>query len=134
MNASDGQAAIAVSDAVDEAACKCSRPDAPRVTLVDGRECCTWCEEWRHECEARHITNMKPLQARRDYLYGKPNQWNKLAGGIKQRRGDAALKRLEETMSALWERRVAEAKAQVLGRNTPANDNEGANNGTAEAA
>lgn len=93
------------------------------VTLLDGTVVSSRSEEWRHECEARAVLNMKPLAARRAYLYGALNHWNKLAGGVAQKRGDAAVKRLEDTMVQLWRMRVAAAKAQVLGRD-PANDNQ----------
>lgn len=103
--------------------CTCNRPEAKRVTLVDGTVCCTWCPAWLHECEARHVLNLKPLSKRQDYLNGTHNEFGRLSGGILQRCGPQALKRLQDTMTALWKQRTAEAKAQVLGRTqTPAND------------
>lgn len=81
---------------------KCIKPDAPRVTLVDGQEVCTWCEEWRHECEARTILSMPTLRQRRAYLYGTPDHKGVVKRGIQQLRGEAAVKRLETTMMALW--------------------------------
>jgi hypothetical protein len=99
---------------------------------------CTWSEAWRHETEARAVLALPTLAARRAYLYGRPEtKWYRTiyVGGIEQKRGPEAVKRLEETMMALWQRRVAEAKAQVLGRGrTPANDNEGIEHGTTAAA
>jgi hypothetical protein len=142
MKPREGQLPTSMSDGIDGRVCECnSGGQCSPVTLVDGRQTCTWSEAWRHECEARHVTSLKPLAARRAYLYGTPEMkfgrtvWS---GGIEQKRGPEAVKRLETTMSALWDRRVADAKAQVLGRATPANDNhevEGARNGaTTEAA
>lgn len=37
------------------------------VTLIDGREVDSASEDWRHECEARHVAGMAP-EARSDYL------------------------------------------------------------------
>lgn len=115
----------------------CQHSGKPRVTLVTGRVVCTWCDDWRHECEARHVLNLPTLAERRAYLYGTPkfefSKWRNV-GGIEQKRGPAALKQLEDTMTALWQRRVADAKAQVLGRTgTPANDS-GEQYGTSRAA
>lgn len=93
--------------------CKnCEHPDARRVTLLDGREVCSWCEEWRHECEARTVLNFPSLRMRQEYLYGKMSRWGERTGGVKQKRGEQALKRLEDTMLELWNR-----------RKNPANDN-----------
>ena len=86
------------------------------VRLVSGEIVSSYSEAWRHECEARHVLSLQPLQRRRDYLYGTPNEFNRMAGGIKQRRGDVALKALEDTMLALWRKRVQDAKDHVLGR------------------
>lgn len=87
----------------------CTKPDANRVTLIDGREVCTWCEEWRHECEARSVLDMPTLKQRRAFLYGVPDNWGKPRGGVEQQRGAAALKRLEATMMAIWKQRQKEA-------------------------
>lgn len=73
------------------------------VTLHDGREVSSDSEEWRHECEARAILNMPTKGKRRDYLYGELDQFGKERGGVRGRRGDAELKRLEATILALWE-------------------------------
>lgn len=46
-------------------------PACPRertATLLDGRQVCTWCEAWRHECEARAVLAMPHVDARRAYL------------------------------------------------------------------
>lgn len=86
------------------------------VTLIDGRVVSSYSEEWRHECEARAVLAMTPLAARRAYLYGTLNQWNKPAGGILQRRGPEAVKRLEETMIALWRARSDAAKRALADR------------------
>jgi hypothetical protein len=103
--------------------CTCSKTDAPRVTLVDGTVACTWCPAWRHECEARHILNLPTLHQRQDYLYGTMNQFQRMAGGIRQRRGEAAVERLQATMTALWKQRKAEETAHRLARTEkPAND------------
>jgi hypothetical protein len=102
--------------------CSCSKPDAARVNLVDGTVACTWCPAWKHECEARHVLNLPTLAHRQAYLYGMPNEFGRMAGGIQQRRGDVAMKQLQATMLALWSQRKANEKADRLGRATPAND------------
>lgn len=94
----------------------CAHQDKPRTQLADGREVCTWCEDWRHETEARHILNLPTLSERRAYLYGRLDRWGKLSGGVDKKRGPEALARLEATMIALWKKRNADAKAQVMNR------------------
>lgn len=102
----------------------CHKPDAPRVTLVDGRQVCTWCEYWRHECEARAILNMPTLAQRRAHLYGvqesqmKHGKWVMVwvSKGIQQKRGEDELRRIEATMLALWRAR----QAPMANDNTPA--------------
>lgn len=102
----------------------CPHPDKPRATLVDGRQVCTWCEAWRHECEARHILAMPTLAQRRACLYGvresqlKSGKWVQVqvVRGIEQVRGQDAVRRLEATMLALWRARQGHQAA-------PANDN-----------
>lgn len=113
----------------------CTHQDKPRATLVDGRQVCTWCEDWRHECEARHVLGLPSLNQRRAYLYGRPEQKfgrTMYVGGIEQKRGQDAVKRLEATMTALWERRKVDARAAVMNRQpgTPlaANDHADTNN------
>lgn len=88
----------------------CTHQDKPRATLVDGRQVCTWCEEWRHECEARAVLKLPTLTQRRAYLYGveesqfKGGKWImvRVSKGIEQVRGEAEVRRLEATMTALW--------------------------------
>lgn len=75
------------------------------VTLVDGRVVSSYSEEWRHECECTTLLRVPTLEARRSYLYGSIDKWGKPAGGILQRRGEAAVKQMEATMLALWNAR-----------------------------
>jgi len=56
----------------------------------------TYSEEWRHECEIRHIAKM-PLQERRKYLVL-----------VMERRGMPERKRIENSLYVLWERRKNE--------------------------
>lgn len=77
----------------------------PMVTLVSGAEVDSASEPWRHECECRHILNLPTLQQRRAWLYGTLDQWGKYKGGLLQRRGEAAVKRIEATMLELWKAR-----------------------------
>lgn len=72
------------------------------VTLVDGRQVDDWSEEWRHECEARSVLNFKSKRARQNYLFGTIDDRGKAKGGVLQVRGEAACKRLEETILLLW--------------------------------
>lgn len=39
----------------------------PLVTLLDGRQVSDASEEWRHECEARHVARL-PALSQQDYL------------------------------------------------------------------
>lgn len=72
------------------------------AALHDGRVVCTWSEDWRAECEARHIMNLPTLAERRAYLFGTRNEWGKMAGGIQQKRGDQALRKVQELVTILW--------------------------------
>lgn len=40
------------------------------VTLRDGRVVCSSCEDYRAECEARHVANMASDAIRKAYLVG----------------------------------------------------------------
>jgi peroxiredoxin len=90
-----------------------TRPGERTVTLHDGRQVSSWSEEFRHECEALAIINMPTLSQRRAHLYGiresvKINgQWvmKLTTRGVLQIRGPDEVKRLESTMTALWEKR-----------------------------
>lgn len=73
------------------------------VTLHDGRQVPSDSEEWRHECEARHIIAMPTLEQRRQHLYGRRDvTTGELKGGLLQKRGNDAVKRLEQTIRAIW--------------------------------
>lgn len=64
------------------------------VTLLDGREVDSASEEWRHECEARAVADLRTLDERRAWLEA-----------VEKRRGKPAADRLRATMKALWEAR-----------------------------
>lgn len=70
----------------------CPRPKT--AVLADERRVCTWCEAWRHECEARAVLALPHVEARRKYLEG-----------VGKRRGLAARNGLEDTVRELWRRR-----------------------------
>lgn len=73
------------------------------VTLHDGRQVPSDSEDYRHECEALTIINMPDLAQRRRYLYGRRDDiTGEMKGGIRQKRGDEAVKRLEQTIKAIW--------------------------------
>jgi len=78
------------------------------VSLVDGRVVLSDSEEWRHECEARHVLNMPTLSQRQGYLYGYRNEVTRRhEPGIEAKRGKAELRRLESTIKKLWKLRHA---------------------------
>jgi hypothetical protein len=86
------------------------------VRLIDGREVSTWSDDWRHECEARFLLSL-PLERRRCLMYG---DWHHVfgtrndqerRGGIAQKRGQAAVSRLEATMREIWEQRKQRRQA-----------------------
>lgn len=72
------------------------------VTLIDGRQVASDSEEWRHECEARTVIAMPTAAERRAYLRGTLDERGELGGGVLQRRGPDAVKRLEATIKAIW--------------------------------
>ena len=73
------------------------------VTLHDGRQVLSDSEEWRHEAEARAIIAMPTLAARRKFLRGELDEiGGKRRGGILEKRGEAAVQRLEATIKAIW--------------------------------
>jgi hypothetical protein len=59
-------------------------------------------EEWRHYCEALTVSKMPSLGDRRAYLYGRIDDRGTHRDGVLQRRGEAAVKRLEATLKAIW--------------------------------
>lgn len=64
------------------------------ATLMDGSQVCTWCDHWRHECEANAILHFPTLAARRDQL-----------AKVEEKRGTAERLRLQKTMMALFNQR-----------------------------
>lgn len=76
------------------------------VRLADGREVDNASEEWRHETEAREILRW-PLGRRRAFLYGTTDDNGKRVPGVHQMRGAAEVKRLEDTLTRLWEAKKA---------------------------
>lgn len=65
---------------------------AGEIRMVDGRELCTWSEEWRHECEVRWALKLpdkarKPRITKLDYL-----------NGVEQQRGTEARTKLRNEM------------------------------------
>lgn len=83
---------------------------ATTTSLIDGRVVCTWSEDWRHECEARQIANMRTLAERQAYMFGKfervqeRGQWitKCTQQGIQQKRGADALAKMKRTVATLW--------------------------------
>lgn len=71
---------------------------AKTVTLIDGRGVCSCSREWAHECECRLLVEKLDLRQRREHL---------AAVGFK--RGTKAREQMEETIKAMWERRMGRA-------------------------
>lgn len=63
------------------------------VALIDGSQVCTYCEQYRHECEAKAILHFPTLSARRHQL-----------ALVEKMRGEAERLRLQKTMMALFKR------------------------------
>jgi hypothetical protein len=66
----------------------------PRATLPDGRETCTWSEDWRNHCEALHVCDMPTLVERRRYLLA-----------IHNKRGEPAWLKLRTAVEQAWRAR-----------------------------
>lgn len=66
----------------------------PQAALLDGTLVDTSSEEFRHECEARAVLNMRGLAWRQDFL-----------AKVEKKRGEAERLRLQKTMMTLWKRR-----------------------------
>ena len=94
--------------AVAPATCSaCTGPaGAPRVTLVCGREVCSWCPDWRAETAAREAEAHCVLR-----MVDRPTRLRHLET-LAARHGAEYRARLEATILDLWNRRRAAAKAQ----------------------
>ncbi|WVR18307.1 hypothetical protein y223_00027 [Bordetella phage PY223] len=68
--------------------------------LIDGREVASDSEEWRHECEARHVASQPTQIDRRNYL-----------DDVRARRGDAAAQQLERLARKIYHMRVQSKRA-----------------------
>lgn len=68
----------------------------PVATLIDGRTVCTWCPDWRRECEARVVLGMAGIEARRAYL-----------AQVERRRGKDETDALAVVIRELWDHRKA---------------------------
>lgn len=84
----------------------CPQCDHPRVRLLDGRQVCTYSQDWRHECEARAVLAMPDKLQRRQYLRGAYEGEKLIRRGILQIRGEKACAELEATIRQIWERRA----------------------------
>lgn len=82
------QKRLAVSECLGCQRCE----TGPMVTLSDGRSVCNFCEDYREECEARHVISLPSKYDRREYI-----------DGITKKRGEAAGLRLAEVVKKLWE-------------------------------
>jgi hypothetical protein len=71
------------------------------VRLIDGTETDSASEAWRHESEARWVTDRPTLDERRAYLHS-----------VEKTRGITEANRLKTTMGLIWEARKHPAKSQ----------------------
>lgn len=67
---------------------------AETVKLTDGRIVCNTCEDYRAECEARHVCGLPYLEQRRGYM-----------ADIEKRRGKEAADALRILVKQEWEHR-----------------------------
>lgn len=92
-----------------------SKPGERMVTLHDGRVVSNYSEEWRHETEASTILGWPSKRQRQVYLWGieewhtnNGKRWKKVVQkGVIHHRGEAACRRLEETILSIWRARKA---------------------------
>lgn len=82
--------------------CPACKPGRPTATLIDGRVVCSWCQDWRAECEARAVLAM-PKAARRGYIYGETEAGRVVRKGVEQQRGKAAADELAALVTKVWE-------------------------------
>lgn len=61
------------------------------VTLIDNRKVCSYCPDWRLECEARQVAAMHTLEQRRAYMVE-----------VQKKRGQAAYLELARVVSVVW--------------------------------
>lgn len=71
-------------------------------TLLSGEICCTMCNLWRRECEARYVLDMPSKQQRKDYLYGYDKFTGEFRKGVLKQRGQAAVSQLETDILTQW--------------------------------
>ena len=81
-------------------ACGQVHPDEREVTLHDGRVVSSYSEDWRHECEANAVLDL-PTKNERSVFLSK----------IAQHRGKLAADALRETVTKLWNIRLAVRRA-----------------------
>lgn len=61
----------------------CNLIEISAVTLLDGRNVCNECPDWRHECEVRELARWESNEKRREFL-----------AGVERARGKDAAKKL----------------------------------------
>lgn len=70
-----------------------------QISLIDGKQACTWCEAHRMECEARWILKTFPAHRRSK---AKPQTVRDWLEGLEAVRGKNHVQRLREVMRAMW--------------------------------
>ena len=75
-------------------------------TLIDGRVVCSWCEDWRAECQARAILQM-PKEKRRAFMFGEYEPDDKgvmrlKTKGLQQIHGESTAKHVAELVRRVW--------------------------------
>lgn len=68
------------------------------VRLIGGRDVCSCSEDFRHEAECRWALEKLDLRQRREHL-----------SAVGAKRGPQARERMEETIKAMWEKRMGRA-------------------------
>ena len=82
-----------------------TKPRERSVALIDGRMVSNYSDDWRAECEARHVLAMPGKYERREYLRGREEAGKIVKRGVFQVRGEAACLQLEAQVRKLWEAR-----------------------------
>lgn len=88
------------------AGCRCERPKTAEIPT--GELVCTWCPEWRHHCEVRHVANIATPAGRNSYIEG-----------VTARRGAKAGKALAEAAFALRDSKPSRKRDKGLPRPAP---------------
>lgn len=73
------------------------------IDLINGDRCCSYCDRFRSEAEARFVLAMPTKSQRRLYLDGDPMNPRKMS--VRKMRGDTATKALEVLALKIWRKK-----------------------------